>query len=41
MSFGDAAMLTQTIEESLRVWPVPRAQIQLESGSIDPGFPKA
>jgi hypothetical protein len=38
----DAHTEGQTIEESLRVSPECwRPKIQLESGSIDPGFPKA
>jgi hypothetical protein len=37
----DAHTEGQTIEESLRVSPSCWSQIQLESGSIDPGFPKA
>jgi hypothetical protein len=38
----DAHIEGQTIEESLRVSPECWLhKIQLESGSIDPGFPKA
>ncbi len=37
----DAHTEGQTIEESLRVSPDCWPQIQLESGSIDPGTPKA